>query len=43
MYRGWYQIAYEHELAGELTATAVGPTPLVVGRTPAGARGHLAA
>ncbi|MGH2844215.1 MAG: Rieske 2Fe-2S domain-containing protein [Solirubrobacteraceae bacterium] len=34
MYRGWCQAAYEHELDAELTPVVVGPTPLVLARTP---------
>lgn len=43
MYRGWCQAAYEHELNAPLTPVTVGPTPLVLARTPEGIRAFDAA
>ncbi|MBV8539437.1 MAG: Rieske 2Fe-2S domain-containing protein [Pseudonocardiales bacterium] len=43
MYRGWCQAAYEHELDARLVPVAVGPTPLVLARTPQGVRAFDAA
>jgi len=35
---GWYQVAFERELTGEVSAASVGATALVVLRTPGGVR-----
>lgn len=43
MDRGWCQVAYEHELDTQLTPAAIGPTPLVLARTPEGIRAFDAA
>jgi phenylpropionate dioxygenase-like ring-hydroxylating dioxygenase large terminal subunit len=43
MYRGWYKVAFERELGGDITAAKIGDLPLILVRTRDGVRAFDAA